>query len=73
MGAADKPVHRVITDKELFVFKNKILFNQIEEKKIVLDPLNLICQVRLQGGWLVIGMANFRFEKKSERKKYILK
>ena len=35
----------------------------------VLGPLNLICQVRSQGGWSGIGMANFRFLTKSERKK----
>ena len=37
----------------------------------VLGPLNLICQVRSQGGWSGIGMAKFQiFEKSERRKKY---
>ena len=34
-----------------------------QQKLFSLGPLNLICQVRLLGGWSVLGMANFVIEK----------
>ena len=61
----DKPVHRVVTDKEYFlsIKKQNIIYQG--KKMFVLGPLNLICQVRLYGGWSGIGMVNFRFLKQN--------